>query len=164
MDYDSFDEFGTPIVIDNGSGQIKAGLAGRERPTVIIPSCVGSPKHRRVMLQAPRTEKFLADQAMEYRGLCTISYPIKHGIIENWNDMAQVWQYIYKSLINEASEEHPLLLTESPNNPIRNRTRSAEIFFEQFSVPALYFAPPPVLALLSISIHLLYACMLFYII
>ena len=40
-----------PVVIDNGSGTIKAGFAGGDVPKIVFPSFVGKPKHPRVMLQ-----------------------------------------------------------------------------------------------------------------
>lgn len=145
--YDPFDDLNTPIVIDNGSGSIKVGIAGRERPQKSIPACVGDPKHKRVILQAPRAEKYYGHDAMKYRGLCQLSYPTQHGVVENWNDMTQLWQHAYRDVLNAKTEEHPVLLTEPALNPIKNRVRTAQIFFDQFNVPALYFAPPPVLAL-----------------
>jgi centractin len=45
------------------------------------------------------------------------------------------------------TEDHPVLLTEAPLNPRHNRDKVAEIFFETFRVPALFFAPPAVLSL-----------------
>ena len=39
-----------PIVIDNGTGMIKAGLAGVERPSCEFRSYVGSQKYDRVMM------------------------------------------------------------------------------------------------------------------
>ena len=160
MSYDAFEDLNAPIVIDNGSGSLKAGIAGNERPKDIVPACVGNPKHKRVMLQAPKSEKYYGNKAMQYRGLCQLNYPIKHGIVENWNDMNQLWQYVYKELMNSNPSEHPVLLTEAPLNPLKNRVKTSEIFFEQFNVPALYFAPPPVLALygmLQLLLLLLYS-------
>ena len=40
-----------------------------------------------------------------------------------------------------------MLLTEAPLNPCHNRDKVAEIFFENFRAPALFFAPPAVLSL-----------------
>lgn len=37
-----------PIVIDNGSGLLKCGFAGDEKPKSVFPSFVGRPKHVKV--------------------------------------------------------------------------------------------------------------------
>jgi len=37
------------IVIDNGTGVMKAGFAGAEKPKSVFRSCVGKLKHNRVM-------------------------------------------------------------------------------------------------------------------
>lgn len=44
-------------------------------------------------------------------------------------------------------EDHPVLLTEAPMNPLENRQRMVEIMFEWFGVPFAYIAMQPVLAL-----------------
>lgn len=44
-------------------------------------------------------------------------------------------------------DEHPILLTETPLNPRSNREQMAELFFETYRVPALFFSPPSVLSL-----------------
>jgi len=61
--------------------------------------------------------------------------------------MTDVWEYMYNHVLNVPSKEHPVLLTECPDNPVRNRAAMAKTFFEAFDAPALFFAPPPVLAL-----------------
>lgn len=43
--------------------------------------------------------------------------------------------------------KHPVLLTEAPLNPRRNRERAAQIFFESFNVPALFVSLQAVLSL-----------------
>ena len=46
----------------------------------------------------------------------------------NWEDMERLWASIYsKDQLQIASEEHPVLLTEPPLNPRRNRERAAEV-------------------------------------
>ena len=44
-------------------------------------------------------------------------------------------------------DEHPVLLTEAPLNPQTNREQTAELFFETYRTPALFFSPPAVLSL-----------------
>ena len=128
-----------PVVIDNGSGVIKAGFAGDQVPKCHFPNYIGRPKHSRVMAGALEGDLFVGPKAQEHRGLLSIRYPMEHGIVTDWNDMERIWQYIYsKDQLQTFSEEHPVLLTEAPLNPRRNREKSAEIFFETFNVPALF--------------------------
>lgn len=135
-----------PVVIDNGSGVVKAGFAGGEVPKHVFPSIVGRPKHTRVMAGALEGDVFVGNKAEEYRGLLTLKYPIEHGIVTDWLDMETIWCHVYAEMkIN--SEEHPVLLTEVPLNPRKNRQKAAEIFFETFSCPAFFVSAQAVLAL-----------------
>eukprot|EP01092_Planopodium_desertum_P006673 TRINITY_DN2752_c0_g1_i4.p1 TRINITY_DN2752_c0_g1~~TRINITY_DN2752_c0_g1_i4.p1 ORF type:complete len:328 (-),score=32.93 TRINITY_DN2752_c0_g1_i4:31-882(-) len=60
--------------------------------------------------------------------------------------MEKVWANVYSELkIN--SHEHPVLLTECPNNPTKNREKAAEIFFETFNSPAFFVSIQAVLSL-----------------
>lgn len=95
-----------PIVIDNGSGMIKAGFAGDRIPKINFPNYVGRPKHVRVMTGGLEGDIFIGPKAEEYRGLLHIAHPMEHGIVENWNDMERIWTYIYsKDQLRSASEE-----------------------------------------------------------
>ncbi|KFD71891.1 hypothetical protein M514_16001 [Trichuris suis] len=79
-----------------------------------------------------------------------IHYPMEHGVITNWNDMELIWQYLYgKDMLQTFPEEHPVLLTEPALNPMRNRERASEFFFETFNVPALFISMQAVLSLYS---------------
>jgi actin-related protein len=36
-----------------------------------------------------------------------LSYPIEHGIVQNWADMERIWSYVYsKDQLNVPSDEH----------------------------------------------------------
>lgn len=109
---------------------------------------IGRPKHVRVMAGALEGDLFVGPKAEEHRGLLSIRYPMEHGIVTDWNDMERIWTYIYsKDQLSTFSEEHPVLLTEAPLNPRRNREKAAEIFFETFNVPALFVSMQAVLSL-----------------
>jgi len=43
--------------------------------------------------------------------------------------------------------QHPVLLTEPPLNPSKNKEQTAQIFFETFNVPALFLSLQAVLSL-----------------
>ncbi|KAG0335389.1 Actin-2 [Podila humilis] len=138
-----------PVVIDNGSGVIKAGFAGDDQPKCFFPSFVGRPKHVRIMAGAVEGDVFIGRKAQELRGLLKIKYPIEHGIVQDWDDMERIWQHIYSDELKTLSEEHPVLLTEAPLNPMKNRETAAQIFFETFNVPALFTSIQAVLSLYS---------------
>ena len=94
-----------PVIIDNGSGIIKAGLAGQDQPKCIFPSIVGRPKHARVMAGAVEGDTFIGNRAQDLRGILSISYPMEHGIVQNWQDMERIWQHIYAEDLKLLSEE-----------------------------------------------------------
>jgi len=52
-----------PVVIDNGSGVLKAGFAGVDHPKVLFPSFVGRPKHVRVMAGAVEGDYFVGKKS-----------------------------------------------------------------------------------------------------
>ncbi len=143
-------EANQPIVIDNGSGILKAGFAGADKPRVVFRSCVGRIKHNRVMPGGilEGSDIFLGSKAEENRGALKLSYPIDSGIVQNWSDMEKIWSFVYsRDNLNVASEEHAVLLTEAPLNPFSNREKAAEIFFEGLNVPALFCCIQAVLSL-----------------
>jgi len=74
----------------------------------------------------------------KFKGILKLNYPIEHGIIQDWDDMEQIWRYIFDEL-KVSSKEHPVLLTEPPLNPFANRTKTADIFFETFGTPKIFF-------------------------
>ncbi|EWC48850.1 actin-like protein [Drechslerella stenobrocha 248] len=136
-----------PVVIDNGSGTIKAGFAGEDTPKCYFNSFVGRPKHPRVLAGALEGDVFIGSRAEDLRGLLKIKYPLEHGIVTDWDDMERIWQFVYSDELKTLSEEHPVLLTEAPLNPRANRDTAAQIFFETFNVPALFTSVQAVLSL-----------------
>ncbi|KAG7575323.1 hypothetical protein FFLO_00487 [Filobasidium floriforme] len=139
-----------PVVIDNGSGTIKAGFAGQEQPKCYFPNFIGRPKHPKIMAtDFDEKEVYIGRRAQELRGLLKIKWPVEHGIVTDWDDMERIWNYVYREGLGTASEEHPVLLTEAPLNPRSNRDVAAQIFFEQFNVPALFTSVQAVLSLYS---------------
>ncbi|KAF4033975.1 actin [Phytophthora infestans] len=139
-----------PLVIDNGSGLMKAGFAGGETPQVVFPSFVGATKHTRMMPGGAYEggDVFVGNRVQYHRGLFKIQYAMEHGVVTDWNSMHRVWQHVYsKDMLNVQSEDHPVLLTEAPLNPVANRQRAGEVFFEAFNVPSLFVSPQAVLSL-----------------
>lgn len=53
--------------------------------------------------------RWIGSELQQRRGLCHLEYPIRHGIIEDWDMMVQIWEYIYdKPQLGVNSREHPV--------------------------------------------------------
>ncbi|KAL6120739.1 Actin-1 [Nucleospora cyclopteri] len=136
-----------PIVVDNGSGMVKAGFSGDDAPRCVFPSIVGTPKHQGVMIGMGQKEYYLGDEAQSKRGILKLHYPIEHGIILNWEDMSKIWHHTFYNELRVSPEEHSVMCTEAPLNPKANRERMCQIMFEDFSVKAWYLQIQAVLSL-----------------
>jgi len=141
------------VVIDNGTGYTKMGYAGNTEPQFIIPSAIAIKESASVTEKSKRLGKgvedldfFIGDEALNATSYA-VKWPIRHGIVEDWDLMERFWeQAIFKYLRSEP-EDHYFLLTEPPLNTPENREYTAEIMFESFNVPGLYIAVQAVLAL-----------------
>ncbi|XP_010218346.1 PREDICTED: actin-related protein T3 [Tinamus guttatus] len=132
------------VVVDNGSGLIKAGIAGEKKPLIIYANVVG---HLQDKAASGQKHCYVGNEAQARRGILSIRYPVERGIITSWEDMETVWKSIYDHDLQMRTSEQPVLLTEAPLNPLANRERMTELFFERFDVPALYMSIQAVLAL-----------------
>jgi centractin len=136
-----------PLVIDSGTGSIRVGFSGEDRPKLALPTAVGRPKHTRVMAGgALQGSTFVGPALAEHRGALKLSPAMEHGHVMSWSDLELLWRYAYSGL-GAAPESAPLLLTEAPGTPRAQRERAAEILFEALHVPGLCMSPTPVLAL-----------------
>ncbi|XP_036438403.1 uncharacterized protein LOC118816023 [Colossoma macropomum] len=136
----------TPVVLDTGSGLVKAGFADQDLPSVIFPNAVGLPKYEEVMSGSAERDMYVGHDAQHMRGVLTLHYPMKNGIISNWDQMETIWQHVFQQLRVDA-EDHPVLLTEGVMNPLVNRQRMVQLMFESFNIPLTFIALQPVLAL-----------------
>ncbi|XP_037606562.1 uncharacterized protein LOC119476946 [Sebastes umbrosus] len=139
-------DFKTPIVLDTGSGLMKAGFADQDLPNIIFPTIIGMPKYEEIMNGNLEKETYIGHEAQHMRGVLALKHPIKNGIICNWDEMEKIWHHTFQQLGVEP-EDHPVLLTEAAMNPLANRQRMVEIMFECFTVPFAYVAMQAVLAL-----------------
>lgn len=84
----------SPLVIDNGSGICKAGFAGDDAPRSVIPSIIGHPRYHPLMVGIGQKDSYVGDEAQCKRGMLSLTYPIEHGIITNWDNMEKVCHLI----------------------------------------------------------------------
>uniref|UniRef100_A0A8C9SVP6 Actin related protein 3B n=1 Tax=Scleropages formosus TaxID=113540 RepID=A0A8C9SVP6_SCLFO len=132
----------------------KIGYAGNTEPQFIIPSCiairesagVGDQAQRRLMRGVDDLDFFIGDEAVDKPNYAT-KWPIRHGIIEDWDLMEKFMEQVVFKYLRAEPEDHYFLMTEPPLNTPENREYLAEIMFETFNVPGLYIAVQAVLAL-----------------
>jgi actin-related protein len=105
------EEKGVPVVIDNGSGMCKAGLSGDDAPRSSFPSIVGRPKYENIMVGMNNKETYVGEEAQAKKGVLKLSYPIEHGIVNNWDDMTKIWHHCFYNELRVTPSEHPTLLT-----------------------------------------------------
>ncbi|XP_033096666.1 actin-related protein 3-B [Anneissia japonica] len=141
-------------VIDNGTGYTKIGFAGNTEPQYIIPSTIAIKEGRKIGEQSQRRltkgvedlDFYIGDEASD-KPSYECKYPIRHGIVEDWDLMERFWEQTIFKYLRAEPEDHFFLLTEPPLNTPENREYTAEIMFETFNVPGLYIAVQAVLAL-----------------
>ncbi|XP_064418446.1 actin-like isoform X4 [Latimeria chalumnae] len=105
------------VVIDNGSGLLKAGIAGDTQPRIIYPNMIGIPKSKSSMTQAEQKDFYIGEAAQARREDLILKYPVNNGIVVSWDDMEKIWNHM------------------------------TQLLFETFNVPAMYAAIQAMLAL-----------------
>lgn len=128
------------VVLDNGSGIVKGGFAGDEQPRSVFASCVALGRGDK------QGSVLVGDEAQAAPRGYTLTYPIEHGIVSDWDSMERLWRHMYTDL-NAQPSAQAVLVTEAPMNPKENREKVAEVLFENLEVPAMQLQIQAVLAL-----------------
>lgn len=86
-----------PIVIDLGSGVVKAGFAGEDRPKALFHNVTGKPKHKRVMAGGALEggDVFVGSRVDAHRGALLVSHPMEHGRVVDWEGCYRVLSHVY---------------------------------------------------------------------
>lgn len=148
------------VVIDNGTGYIKAGFSGQDLPRLIIPTVVG--EHIEPIdpslqnnVNDPQVEKKtykFGNAAYQNKHTHTISEPIKRGIMSgdktDWDNMELIWQHIFNEL-NLETKNVNLLMTDSPFCDKTDRQMMAEIMFDKFRVKSFQIMNTAALSMYS---------------
>ena len=114
------------VVIDNGEYSCKGGLSGAETPNCELRTVISH-----------KNGVHVGDEC-SYINLLNLKYPIERGDVASWDDIEEVWNYIFHKKLNVDPAEHPVLLTEPSKRRRFDREKMIEIMFETFKVPSYY--------------------------
>ena len=144
-----YDEKGKSIIIDNGTGYIKAAISGEEDYKIIIPNCIG--KHKSSDSSYKEKNDYIFGNEIEWmKKDLKIEYPINRGIIQDWDLMEKIWGHILYQL-HSAPEKCNVMLTQPIVNPKDQAEKMIQIMFETFDVQGFYITNPPFLSFYSIG-------------
>eukprot|EP01138_Halocafeteria_seosinensis_P012925 gb/GECG01013203.1/.p1 GENE.gb/GECG01013203.1/~~gb/GECG01013203.1/.p1 ORF type:complete len:160 (+),score=12.58 gb/GECG01013203.1/:1-480(+) len=85
------------VVIDCGTGYTKLGYAGGRTPSYTIPTAIASRDEigtdtMRASDGIADLDFYTGDDALRHSSTYSVNYPIRHGLVENWNNMERLWQ------------------------------------------------------------------------
>ncbi|XP_008591004.1 PREDICTED: actin-like protein 8 [Galeopterus variegatus] len=125
------------IVIDHGSGFLKAGLAGWNEPQMVMPSIVNYIPCREN--PGPSCAQRRVSLGIDVYHPDTFSHPIQRGRILNWEGVEYIWSVVLENHRRE-QENSPVMVTESPMREPGDRRKTLEIMFELLDVPSILLA------------------------
>ena len=95
----------------------KAGFAGDDAPSAVIPSTAGRPHHQSVMVNMGQIDAYVGNEAHTKRSILSLIYLAVLGIITNWNEMKEIWHQTFYNELCVALQEQLVLMTEAPPRP-----------------------------------------------
>jgi actin-related protein len=155
------------VVIDNGTGFLKAGFAGEDSPQVVLPTTTNF--LQKLQMGNKRddddsnndgslgggngnsgdTDSKTNSSSMHTASAAAYKRPIRRGKIEDWDSMTAAWRYLlqHELGLDPEAPEFPVVLTDSPLSSRKDREKMAEIMFETFNVPGMYVGSQAVFSL-----------------
>jgi len=63
-------------------------------------------------------DSYVGDVAQSKRGILALNYPMKQGIVIDWDDMEKIWEHTFHNELRVAPEEYAVRLTSCwPSSP-----------------------------------------------
>ncbi|KAJ6232885.1 actin-17-related [Anaeramoeba flamelloides] len=132
------------IIIDNGSDSIKAGLGGKDKPDLMVPTVV------RKETNTEKNEYYIGEKHETMNKLLDSIYPIERETITHWEEMEMIWSYVLNNL-NQNNSLCNIFFPENVCESKASRERKCQIMFETFGVPSIGLGFQPILSLYSVN-------------
>ena len=75
------DEDTEPIVMDPGSGLLKAGFASDDQPKCLMPMVVGKPKSPGILVGMDQKDCYVGQEAVSKKSKLIMEEPVQAGVI-----------------------------------------------------------------------------------
>lgn len=140
------------IVIDIGTGSLKAGFCYDDAPKHQIPMVLGQAKNASVLVGMDQKDWYIGDEAIEKKQHLNLEYPVEKGRIKDVDSIEQIKQIIDNLITQNLIinvEEYKFMVTEPPNNPKEIREAFLDLMFDHFKVQGLYMGNQAVLSLFA---------------
>lgn len=142
------------LVLDLGTANTKVGWAGHGEPTSVFPTVVGRGRHKGAMKNLGLKDSYVGRHAQNLRGILSLNQPIRQGVVENWDDLETLWDYVWDKEVNfggakndnDAGEYH-VLVSVPPLCPPEDWRKMGEILLEGAGVSGIYLANKSVLSM-----------------
>lgn len=127
------------IVCDNGTGFVKCGFEGENFPAATFPCIIGKPvlRFEETLCDQELKDIVVGEDCSRLRNQFEVSYPIKNGIIQDWEGMGHVWDHMLYEILKAEPSECKILLSDPPLNPTRNRQKLVQTMFETYNFSGL---------------------------
>ena len=109
------------IVIDIGTGHLKAGYCHEDAPKHNVPMVIGEPKSAGVLVGMDQKDHYIGAEALEKAQHLNLRRPVEKGRIRPGESNMDDIENILKNLIDHDMlidpKEYKFMITEPPNNP-----------------------------------------------
>ncbi|KAJ7356615.1 actin-like protein Arp5p [Mycena albidolilacea] len=141
--YDEHRSQRTPLVIDNGSTNLRYGFATSDSPRSGL-NVIAKYKER-------RTNKplLLFGDGVDVEGGAKIQArtPWEGDVLLNFDALENALDYAFIQLsIDADTVDHPMIMTERLCSPMHSRSLTSELLFEQYSVPSVAYCVDSVMS------------------
>eukprot|EP01084_Bolivina_argentea_P116448 206910_1 len=134
------------IVIDNGTGMMKAGISGENAPSTIFPTLIGHLKQSPLYHGMPKKD-YIGKEIQSKLAALSLMHPIEYGKIKRWTDMECIYSHIFENELKISPEEYGILITEPALTTKSDREKLTEMMFETFNCFKYYCSQQSILAL-----------------
>ena len=136
LSYDSHRGRQTPIVIDNGGQEVRAGWAGDREPSLTFRSVLAKTRRDKTK----ESELLVGSDITNIEAVRhALRSPFDKNVVTHLEAAEHLLDHTFSHLSIDTLDalEHPVLVTEAPGQPNMSRHLYSQLLFELYSVPGV---------------------------